>query len=51
MAPDDVFLLLINQAWPGGGGSGIPIYPLFCPQDTNIPQNRKMCDNKYLKLF
>ena len=33
------------------GGSGIPIYPLFCPQDTNIPQNRKMCDTKYLKLF
>ena len=36
---------------PARGGSGIPIYPLFCPQDTNIPQNRKMCDTKYLKLF
>ena len=35
----------------GQGGSGIPIYPLFCPKDTNIPQNRKMCDTKYLKLF
>ena len=35
----------------GGGGSGTPIYPLFCPQDTNIPQNRNMCDTKYLKLF
>ena len=33
------------------GGSGIPIYLLFCPKDTNIPQNRKMCDTKYLKLF
>ena len=41
----------INFSGPARGGSGIPIYPLFCPQDTNIPQNRKMCDTKYLKLF
>ena len=40
-----------DQSGPARGGSGIPIYPLFCPQDTNIPQNRKMCDTKYLKLF
>ena len=41
----------LNDSGPARGGSGIPIYPLFCPQDTNIPQNRKMCDTKYLKLF
>ena len=40
-----------SKSGPARGGSGIPIYPLFCPQDTNIPQNRKMCDTKYLKLF
>ena len=35
----------------GDGGSGIPIYPIFSPQDTNIPQNLKMSDTKYLTLF
>ena len=35
----------------GGLGRGIPTYPVFCPQDTNIRQNRKMRDTKYLKLF
>ena len=35
-----------NSPGPARGGSRIPIYPLFCPQDTNIPQNRKMCDTK-----
>ena len=33
----------LESSGPVRGGSGIPIYPLFCPQDTNIPQNRKMC--------
>ena len=41
----------INFSGPASGGSGIPIYPLFCPQNTNKPQNRKLCDTKYLKLF
>ena len=40
-----------DNSGPARGGSGIPIYALFCPQDTNIPQNRKMCDTKYLLLF
>ena len=47
----DFTLLLAKYSGPARGGSGTPIYPLFCPQDTNIPQNRKMCDTKDLKLF
>ena len=41
----------LRNSGPARRGSGIPIYPLFCPRDTNIPQNRKMCFTKYLKLF
>ena len=35
----DVSFCIIGQARPGGGGggSGIPINPIFSPQDTNIP--------------
>ena len=35
---------------PGQGGSEIPIYPIFSPQDTNIPKNCKIFDTEYPKL-
>lgn len=45
------FLKIIssNCSDPARGGNGIPIYPIFFPQDTNIPknhENRKICDTK-----
>ena len=43
---------LLDTARPGGVvGYQRGYQLLFCPKDTNIPQNRKICDSKYLKLF